>query len=71
MIELEQVSKVYPGSNGNFKALDDITLRFPAGEFVAIVGKSGSGKSTLINLIAGIDRPTTGWSGWRERLSAL
>ena len=60
MIELEQVSKVYPGSNGNFKALDDITLRFPAGEFVAIVGKSGSGKSTLINLIAGIDRPTDG-----------
>ena len=60
MIELEQVSKVYPGSNGNFKALDAITLRFPPGEFVAIVGKSGSGKSTLINLIAGIDRPTDG-----------
>jgi putative ABC transport system ATP-binding protein len=60
MIELSGVSKVFPGGQGGFIALDDVTLKLPAGEFVAIVGKSGSGKSTLINLIAGIDRPTAG-----------
>ena len=60
MIELSGVSKVFPGGQGGFVALDGIKLQLPAGEFVAIVGKSGSGKSTLINLIAGIDRPTAG-----------
>jgi putative ABC transport system ATP-binding protein len=60
MIELSHVSKIFPGGQGGFTALDGIDLRLPAGEFVAIVGKSGSGKSTLINLIAGIDRPTRG-----------
>lgn len=60
MIELQAVSKVYPGSQAGFKALDEVELRIPAGEFVAVVGKSGSGKSTLINLIAGIDSPTEG-----------
>jgi putative ABC transport system ATP-binding protein len=60
MIELAEVSKIYPGGENGFVALDQINLQLPAGEFVAIVGKSGSGKSTLINLIAGIDRPSTG-----------
>ena len=60
MIELSGVSKVFPGGQGGFTALDHIDLRLPAGEFVAVVGKSGSGKSTLINLIAGIDRPSRG-----------
>lgn len=60
MIELQNVSKRYPGPDGGTCALQSLTLSLPAGEFVAIVGKSGSGKSTLINLIAGIDRPTEG-----------
>ncbi|MEO7494467.1 MAG: ABC transporter ATP-binding protein [Massilia sp.] len=60
MIELNGVSKRYPGVGKGFLALDDVDLRLPGGEFVAIVGKSGSGKSTLINLIAGIDRPSAG-----------
>jgi putative ABC transport system ATP-binding protein len=60
VIDLRGVSRAYPIPDGQFLALDDLTLAIGAGEFVAVVGRSGSGKSTLINLIAGIDRPTTG-----------
>ena len=60
MIELRELSKLYPGPDGGTRALDRVNLALPAGEFIAIVGKSGSGKSTLINLIAGIDRPSAG-----------
>jgi putative ABC transport system ATP-binding protein len=42
------------------KPFEGVSLQIQAGEFVAVVGKSGSGKSTLINLIAGIDRPSSG-----------
>ncbi len=59
-IELSAVRKVYVTGAGEFEALKGIDLRVKTGEFVAVVGKSGSGKSTLINMIAGIDRPTSG-----------
>jgi putative ABC transport system ATP-binding protein len=42
------------------RALDDVTLLVPRGQFVAIVGRSGSGKSTLLNLASGIDVPSRG-----------
>ena len=45
---------------GIIRAVDDVTLAIPAGEFVALLGASGSGKSTLLNLIAGLDSPTSG-----------
>lgn len=59
-IELSNVRKLYVTGAGEFAALRCVDLRVKTGEFVAVVGKSGSGKSTLINMIAGIDRPTSG-----------
>lgn len=60
MIELRNVSKIYPGAGSGFTALNRVNLQFPAGEFAAVVGKSGSGKSTLLNMLTGIDHPSTG-----------
>ena len=60
LIELRGVTKEYVGAAGKFRALKEIDMQVDAGEFVAVVGKSGSGKSTLINMITGIDNPTSG-----------
>jgi putative ABC transport system ATP-binding protein len=63
IIELAGVTKTYRagGRRGaEFRALNGVDLGIAAGEMVAITGPSGSGKTTIINLIAGIDRPTTG-----------
>src|SRR5437899_12394162 len=59
-VALEEVSKHYDGGPEPVAAVSEVTLRIPAGEFVAILGPSGSGKSTLLNLIAGLDSPTAG-----------
>ncbi|HMD88328.1 MAG TPA: ATP-binding cassette domain-containing protein [Anaerolineaceae bacterium] len=59
-IELRKVVKIYKSAAGDYLALNDINIEVDAGEFVAVIGKSGSGKSTLINMITGIDRPTSG-----------
>lgn len=60
LIDLHQVVKAYRTPVGDFIALNGIDLQIGSGEFVAVVGKSGSGKSTLINMITGIDRPSSG-----------
>ena len=60
LIQLVDVGKAYRTPVGEFIALRDVNLTIGTGEFVAVVGKSGSGKSTLINMITGIDRPTSG-----------
>ena len=60
LIELRGVNKSYKTAVGDFPALRDIDLQIKAGEFVSVIGKSGSGKTTLINMITGIDRPTSG-----------
>jgi ABC-type lipoprotein export system ATPase subunit len=59
-IQLRDVRKVYKTTAGEFLALHRVNLSFERGEFTAIMGKSGSGKSTLINMITGIDHPTSG-----------
>jgi putative ABC transport system ATP-binding protein len=60
LIDLQNVVKTYESVAGSFTALNGIDLQVDTGDFVAIIGKSGSGKSTLINMIAGIDHPTSG-----------
>jgi putative ABC transport system ATP-binding protein len=60
LIALKRICKTYPTPSGPFSALSDISLEVSPGEFVAVVGKSGSGKSTLINIITGIDSPSSG-----------
>ena len=60
MIRLEQVAKVYSLGRVDVRAVDGVTLAIGQGEFVALVGPSGCGKTTLLNLMAGIDRPTSG-----------
>ncbi|NDJ84382.1 MAG: ABC transporter ATP-binding protein [Chloroflexi bacterium] len=60
VISLENVEKIYKTKAGPLKVLKGVNFQVDEGEFVAIVGPSGSGKSTLINMITGIDRPTSG-----------
>lgn len=60
LISLRKVVKTFATAAGDFNALNGVDLDVSSGEFVAVVGKSGSGKSTLINMITGIDRPTSG-----------
>lgn len=60
LIEMREVIKRFDVASGAFAALRGVNLNVDQGEFLAIVGKSGSGKSTLINMLAGIDRPTSG-----------
>lgn len=60
LVDLHQVVKTYQSSAGTFTALKGVDLQVESGAFVSIIGKSGSGKSTLINVITGIDRPTSG-----------
>jgi putative ABC transport system ATP-binding protein len=60
LISLSEVSKLYDSAAGPITALRDLCLGIDEGEFVAVIGKSGSGKTTLINLLTGIDSPTSG-----------
>ena len=60
IIDLHQLTKTYEGPAGAFTALKGIDLQVRPGEFIAVVGRSGSGKTTLLNLLAGIDRLTSG-----------
>src|SRR5436853_7940589 len=60
LVQANHVSKVFTRDTFEVKALDDVSIEIAEKEFMALMGPSGSGKTTLLNMIAAIDRPTSG-----------
>ena len=60
LIIVKDVKKSFPVGDGKVTILKGISFEIGTGEFVSIVGPSGNGKSTLLNMMTGIDRPTSG-----------
>ncbi|TFI42477.1 ABC transporter ATP-binding protein [Rhodococcus sp. 1R11] len=59
-IDISHLIKEFRGSNGTVRAIDDVDIDVHAGEFVCIVGPSGCGKTSLLNIVAGLEDPSSG-----------
>lgn len=59
-VKAESLRRVYRMGESQIPAVDNVTFTIKSGEFIALLGTSGSGKSSLLNLIAGLDTPTSG-----------
>jgi len=59
-VRLTRVSKVFGRGSSAVRALDQVSLEVPPGEFTCLIGASGCGKSTLLSLVAGLEQPTSG-----------
>ena len=59
-VRFQNVSKVYSGARGTFKALDGVSFDIEPGEFFGLLGPNGAGKTTLISVLAGLSRATGG-----------
>jgi putative ABC transport system ATP-binding protein len=60
IVSATDLHRTYGEGEAQVRALDGVSVAFPAGELTAIMGPSGSGKSTLMHLLAGLDRPSSG-----------
>lgn len=60
IVRLESVSKIYQQGKLEVRAVDNVSLEIDTGDFCALCGPSGSGKTTVLNMIGGLDVPSTG-----------
>src|SRR5437660_10518790 len=60
LVHASHVREVFVRDTFQVKALDDVSIEIAEKEFLALMGPSGSGKTTLLNMIAAVDRPTSG-----------
>jgi nitrate ABC transporter ATP-binding subunit len=60
MLELDRLSKSFPGTQGEVVIVHDFSLKLARGEFCTLIGHSGCGKSTVLSMVAGLSRPTSG-----------
>ena len=60
IVEFKDVVKEYGSKEAAFKAVDNVSFGIEEGEFVVILGQSGAGKSTVLNMLGGMDVPTSG-----------
>jgi len=69
MIEVRNLCKAYPKRRGMNQVLDDVSITFPPGENIGVLGRNGEGKSTLLRILANIEQPDSGEVIRRQRVS--